>query len=170
MTEMPGQEHNTISLLKKMKQRPFEAAYSVRSKMLRLLEELSIEQLNKIPAGLNNNIIWHIGHILVSTEILCYWRTNIDADYVIPLAEKYKNGTKPEAFIAKEEIETIKNNLLSSLQKIEAAYQQNKFQKITPYATQTFGVMMEDIETVFQYCSLHDTLHLGNITIIKKLI
>ena len=33
---------------------------------LKFLENYSLEQLNSIPAGMSNNLIWNMGHVLVS--------------------------------------------------------------------------------------------------------
>lgn len=153
-----------------MTEQPFEAAYAIRHKMIELMDSLSYEQLNKTPKELNNNIIWHIGHIMVSTEILCYWRSGIDESRTIHLADKYKNGTKPEGIVDAEEIAFIKTRLLESLQEIEDDYTTGKLKNITPYSTHTFGVTMNNIETVFKYCCLHDALHNGCIAIMKKLV
>ena len=43
-----------------------------RNVYLRFLESFSLEQLNKIPQGFSNNIIWNIGHIEVTQQILIY--------------------------------------------------------------------------------------------------
>ena len=36
------------------------------------LENYSLEQLNKIPTGFSNNLIWNLGHIIVSQQGLVY--------------------------------------------------------------------------------------------------
>ena len=35
-----------------------------RLKMLEKINELSLEQLNKVPEGFNNNIIWNMGRLI----------------------------------------------------------------------------------------------------------
>ncbi|WP_353938893.1 DinB family protein [uncultured Chryseobacterium sp.] len=39
---------------------------------LSYFENYSLDQLNKIPNGFNNNLIWHIGHIIVTQQKLIY--------------------------------------------------------------------------------------------------
>ena len=36
------------------------------------IENYTLEQLNHIPEGLRNNLIWNIGHIIVSQQRLAY--------------------------------------------------------------------------------------------------
>ena len=51
-----------------------------RELFLELVNSLSIEQLNKIPEGFNNNIAWNFGHIVVTTQTLCYVRSGVKPD------------------------------------------------------------------------------------------
>jgi len=148
----------------------FQFSYAIREKLKTLIQSLDIEQLNKIPEGLNNNIAWHLGHIVVSTEILCYQRTGVQPGKEILWADKYRNGTRPESFISQEEINILLERLSSSLQAIEADDAQGLFASITPYATHTFGFELKDKEAVFACCSHHDLLHYGNVTTTRKLV
>ena len=43
-----------------------------RKLYLNFLNTYNLEQLNKIPDGFSNNIIWNIGHIVVSQQALVY--------------------------------------------------------------------------------------------------
>jgi len=46
-----------------------------RTYLLDFIKDLSVEQLNEIPGRLNNNIIWNLGHTLVTQQHLCYIRS-----------------------------------------------------------------------------------------------
>ena len=46
--------------------------------ILKLVEGLSIEQLNKVPARFNNNIICNLGHLICSLQTLCYKLSGLD--------------------------------------------------------------------------------------------
>lgn len=143
---------------------------SIRSKIIPLYQSLTIEQLNKIPDGFRNNLAWHLGHIAVTTEILCYIKTGVQPGKEIPYMDQYKNGSVPGKFIEQAEIDYFLNRLLPSLKAIEADYQKGVFNAVQPYATMTFGVEMKDIETYFACCSQHDVLHYGNMQAMKKLV
>ncbi|MFH5831956.1 DinB family protein [Halalkalibaculum sp. DA3122] len=43
-----------------------------RQRYLNAWEEHSLERLNTIPQGFNNNLIWSFGHIIVSQQALIY--------------------------------------------------------------------------------------------------
>lgn len=145
-------------------------ARTIREKFLQGISTLSTEQLNAIPAGMNNNIAWQLGHLVVSTEILCYVRSGVQADRSIALADQYRNGTKPEAWISAEEIVTLKERLLSSIDTVEQDYNKGVFRNVQPYTTHSFGIQLHTIEDVLECCTLHDTLHWGNVSMMKKIV
>lgn len=145
-------------------------AQVVRTKMLAIVDSLSLEQLNQIPVGCNNNIAWHLGHLVVSSQLLCYVRTGVDAARIVPFAEQYRNGSKPESWIEQSEIDELKLMLLTSIDAIEEDFQRGVFEKTEAYTTHTFGLMLHTIEEVLECCALHDTLHLGNVMMMKKML
>ncbi|MFT4062905.1 MAG: DinB family protein [Edaphocola sp.] len=149
---------------------PFEYALPIREKLTETVKSLSLEQLNKIPEGCNNNIAWHLGHIVVSTELLCYHRTGCKLNREIPMVEKYRNGTRPEKLVHQVEIDYLLSRLLVSLEEIKKGYIAGLFAGMKPYSTHTFGLEMHSIEEVFEACSHHDLLHAGCITIMKRLV
>lgn len=148
----------------------FKYIKRTRELFSKLFDELSIEQVNQIPEGFNNNIAWNFGHIVVSTQSLCYLRTGIDKDIQIKYASKYTKGTKPESFITKEEIEELKEIAKSSIEKIEQDLKENKFPSIEAFPTATFGYVMETIEEVITCSLAHDTLHYGCALGLKKVV
>lgn len=77
--------------------------------LLEGIKDLTAAQLNKIPEGYNNNIVWNLGHIIWAQQGICYLRAalppSIEEQFIIP----YKIGTRPENFIYEEEIKIIKH-------------------------------------------------------------
>lgn len=148
----------------------FAFALVARRKFAQWAEELSTEQLNTIPEHFKNNIAWHLGHIVVSTEILCYLKTGIELERKIENLEQYRHGSKPEAYIPAKEISRLKERLFTSLEEIKSDYETGKFINIQPFQTMTFGFEMSDITTVLQCCTHHDLLHLGQAGAMSKLV
>lgn len=141
-----------------------------RELFIELLEGLTLEDINQIPAGFRNNIGWNFGHIVVSTQGLCYRRTNLLPDREIPFDAYYAKGTKPENWISAAEINTLKLQAIASVQQIEQDYNNGVFSRITPFATSTYGIEMDTIEEVLTMTLAHDNLHLGYANALKKVI
>lgn len=141
-----------------------------REIFLELVNGLSIDQLNTIPKGFNNNIAWNFGHIVISTQLLCYVRPNVQPNKNIPFREKYQKGSRPEGFIPQEEIDALKQQLLSTIDAIEQDVQNGIFNTVQPYATHTYRHEMTTIEEILTCTLAHDSMHYGYAAAQKKLV
>ena len=140
----------------------FKFIKDTRKAFIQLLDELSLDEMNQIPAGFNNNIIWNFGHIVVSTQTLCYVRTGITSDTSsVRYLDSYKKGSKPEYVVSAEEVTSLKELALSTIEKIEEDYNNGVFQHIQPYDTATYGATLHNFTDVLVTTSGHDNLHLG---------
>jgi len=57
----------------------------------KFLEKTSLDDLNKIPQGFNNNIIWNIGHIVVTQQLLAYKLSGLPMMVSDSMIAKYMN-------------------------------------------------------------------------------
>ncbi len=146
-----------------------ETIQQSRRLFINLVEDLSIEKLNEIPEGFNNNIIWNFGHVIVSQQILCYKLANqpfkIDAAYVA----KYSKGTKPVSFIDAGELAFLKNQAVALMDELIADIEAGIFDKFDTYTT-SFGVVLNEIEDAVKYLTMHEGLHLGYSMALKRII
>ncbi|SFS99282.1 DinB family protein [Sphingobacterium wenxiniae] len=149
----------------------FKFIIDSRKAFIQLLEELTLDELNKIPEGFNNNIIWNFGHIVVSTQTLCYARTGINTDTsAIRYLEAYKKGSKPTYFVTAEEAAELKALAISTIEKIEDDYNKGIFATIQPYDTATYGSLLNSFADVLVTTSGHDNLHLGYAIAQRRII
>ncbi|UAY53009.1 DinB family protein [Ferruginibacter albus] len=150
-------------------EKQFDVIAKTRTNFLKLIDDLTIEQLNKIPVGFNNNIAWNFGHIIISQQVLCYSRAGFAAHIEQSLINKYQRGSKPESFIDNNEIELLKEYLFSLIHQLREDMTDDKFVGYKPITT-TFGVDLTCIEDVIPYFAMHDGLHLGVAQTLKKLV
>lgn len=147
----------------------FEFIINSRKAFIQLIDGLSIEELNKIPTGYNNNIIWNFGHIVVSTQTLCYVRTGILADTSsVKYNEYYKKDTRPTYTVTIDEVLELKALAIASIEQIKKDYADGVFSKITPFSTSTYGAEMKSIEEVLVTTIGHDNVHYGYAWALKK--
>jgi DinB superfamily len=150
-------------------EKQFDVIDKTRTNFLNLVNSLTIEQLNKIPEGFNNNIAWNFGHAIVSQQVLCYTRAGIKPRVDEALIKKYQKGSKPESFIDSEEIELLKKLLFSLIDDLQTDMKENKFGNYQPVAT-SFGVDLNCVEDTIPYFSMHDGIHLGYALAIRKFV
>ena len=149
----------------------FKFILDSRKAFIKLIDELSLEQLNEIPAGFNNNIIWNFGHIVVSTQTLCYVRTGIWGDSsAVKYVDAYAKGTKPSYFVDQKEVDELKDLALSTILLIQADVTGGKFISTTPYETATYGSQLTNIEEILLTTIGHDNLHFGYAVAQKRII
>jgi hypothetical protein len=140
-----------------------------RKTYLNFLEKYSLEQLNKIPEGFSNNLIWNVVHVIVSQQKLVYALSELPLNVSQELVEKYQNGTKPEGFVSSEELAEIKELLLSTIVKTELDYSQGIFKTFNSYQTKT-GFHIANLQNAFEFNNYHEGIHLGVMLQLKKFL
>jgi hypothetical protein len=144
-----------------------ERLKKIRIFLLDLIKDLTTEQLNEIPKGFNNNIIWNIGHLVASQQGLCYMRANIKPAIDEQLFSGFKAQTKPDAFITAEEITQIKTISISAFDQLEEDYNKNLFSNYTAFTTR-YDISITTIDDAIDFLLFHEGLHMGYIMAMKK--
>lgn len=148
-----------------------EVIKACRTKWLSMLDELTIDQLNKIPTGFKNNLAWQFGHVIVSQQILCYRLSGQKFVINEDLIDRYKNGSKPESYIEEEEINLIKGYMLSTIDQLELDQKNGLFDNYTPYTVSTYaGFTLTNVSDALIFIISHDALHYGCSISMKKLV
>jgi len=146
-----------------------ESIKKTRSYLLTLIEDLNTDQLNSIPPGFNNNIIWNLGHLISAQQGLCYLRSGlsivIEEKFILP----FKPETKPEKYLSTEDVAEIKNLLLTSLDEFNTDLQNNLFQSYNSFLTR-YGVELNTVEDAIDFLPYHEGLHAGYIMALKRAV
>ena len=150
-------------------EKQFEILKANRLIILKVIEQLSLEQLNKIPQGFKNNIAWNIAHLLVTQQLLCYRFSELPVLVSEEMIETYKKGTAPNKDIAQEEFDTIREQFLGLPDTFKEDFNANIFKDYTSYATSA-NVTLNNIEEAFKFNNFHEGIHLGVILSLKKLV
>jgi len=149
--------------------RAFEILKQPRQTILGIISDLSVEQLNKVPKGFNNNIIWNLGHMIAAQQGICYMRAGLPVRVNEALFHAYKSGTKPEGFVDAGGVEKIKQLLFSSLDQLEADYDNAVFGNYTSFVTR-YDIPLSSIDEAIAFLPFHEGLHIGYIMSLRKLV
>ncbi|MBB6462699.1 DinB family protein [Flammeovirga kamogawensis] len=135
----------------------------------KFLEGYSLQQLNTIPEGFNNNLLWNIAHVIVVQQSLVYKLTGTPTYISDALIQKYTIGTKPDGKATQEEVDELKKLIISLGVKMEEDYETGKFKQLKEYTTKT-GFTLKTVEDAITFNTYHEGIHLGILLMLKKFV
>ena len=142
---------------------------NLRTAILKMTEELTIEQLNTIPAGFGNNIIWNLAHIVAAQQSVCYTRSGLPTLVDENFISAYKPGTKPEGYVEENKVSAIKALLTSTIDQLKSDYAKGIFNSYSSVTTR-YGVVLGSVEDGINFIPFHDGFHMGYILALKRLL
>jgi DinB superfamily len=143
-----------------------------RKFILQNIEALSIEQLNEIPKGHNNNIIWNLGHLIASAQLIFYKRAGlpltIEEKYITP----FLPNSRPDGYITAAEVENLKHLALSTIENMQTDYHTQDFSQYikSENIERVYGIEVLNIDDALEFLLYHEGYHTGKIIAIKQLI
>jgi hypothetical protein len=147
----------------------FDVTRTSRKVLSQFIENFSLEQLNAIPEGFNNNLIWNIAHIVVTQQRLVYKFSGLPLRISDEIFEKYKGGTKPNGAVSQSEVEEIRSLLFETIDQTEADFNNAIFNNYQEYTT-SIGLTIASIEEAISFNNYHEALHTGVMMSIRKFI
>lgn len=146
-----------------------EITKTSRNMVSKLIQGFTLEQLNKVPEGFNNNLIWNVAHIIVTQQLLVYKLAGLPMMISDDLVEKYKKGTKTEHEANQQEVDEILSLLHKTIQQTEKDIDANLFQNFSEYPTSTGFVLKSNFDSM-SFNNFHEGIHIGVIMSIRKLL
>lgn len=147
----------------------FDITLKSRQRLYKILAETPEADLLKIPTSHNNNIWWNIAHVLVTEQLLVYKFSGLDINIPASLVGKFMKGTAPDGAATEEEIQEVKDLLISTVEKTKADYEKGIFKNYKAYTTSA-NVTLEKVEDAIAFNLLHEGLHIGAIISLQKLL
>ena len=147
----------------------FEILRKSRNSILEIIDGYSIAQLNKVPAGFNNNIVWNIAHLVVTQQLLCYNFSGLDISVSDEMVARFRKGTAPLKLVSEVDFEAYKRMFVELPLQLERDYEIGVFKKYHEYTT-SLNVKIIDIDSAIGFNNYHEGIHLGVILGIVKLI
>lgn len=143
---------------------------SSRQTLLQFLDNYTPEQLNAIPTGFRNNLIWNIAHIIVTQQGLVYSLSGLAPMVSKDMIDRYKKGTQPEGIVVQDEIEEIRRLLFATLDQTEADYAAGKFTHYQEFTISSVGFTLRNIDDALLFNDFHEAMHLGIMLQLRKFI
>jgi hypothetical protein len=145
----------------------FEITLQNRKNLAYLMDHTPRAQLLRIPEGHRNNIWWNIAHVVVSQQGLVYNLSKLPLNVSEELVGKYRKGTVPDGTASEEEIQTIRDILLSTIEQTREDYQNERFEEYVEYTTSA-RVTLRNVEDAIAFNLFHEGLHMAVILALQK--
>lgn len=140
-----------------------------RQHFLTLIEDCSSEEMNAIPPGFRNNLIWNLGHVIAAQQNLCYVFSGVTPRVDQALIDMYKPFTAPEAPASADHIQLIRKLAADTVGWLIDDYRQNIFKTYAVRHTK-YGPVLSTTEEAIAYVSTHETMHFGYAKALLKLL
>ncbi|HMH23286.1 MAG TPA: DinB family protein [Puia sp.] len=147
----------------------FEIIRNTRKFLLNLVADLTVEELNLIPQGFNNNIIWNISHMIAAQQNVSYVRAGQNVVVDEGFFNANKPDTKPVRVLNADEVDAIKSLFLSTIDRFESDWRSGLFSNYIPW-TNRYGVQLNTIGDVLAFLPYHEGLHLGYTMALRRLV
>lgn len=147
----------------------FDLLKTTRENALKISRAYSPEELNHIPEGFNNNMIWNLAHMVVTQQRLMYLLSGNKMSIDKSWDERFQKGTKPQGIVSAEEIQLIQTALFDTLDQAVADYEAGLFKEFRIYPT-SYGYELKSIEHAIHFNNVHEAMHLGNLLSMRKLL
>lgn len=145
----------------------FDITLKNRNIMASFLDSFSLDELNKVPAEFNNNLIWNIAHLVVTQQLLTYGLSSLPMLISENMVKKYRKGSKTEDDVSQGEVDEIKELLFSTIEKTKEDYKKGFFKNYKEYTVSTKSTLT-NIEQAIAFNNFHEGIHLGYILAMKK--
>jgi len=147
----------------------FEILKITRNNILKAIQNLSDEQLMKVPQGYNNNILWNMGHVVSSGQKLIYGNASVPMRINEDYPAFFGKGSNPRQWQSTPDIHKVKEYLTSTPALLEEDYNKGIFKSYKEYET-SYGFLITNVNDAISFCNIHDALHLGIIMAQKKVV
>lgn len=147
----------------------FDILTKTRAIVLHYISGLSLDQMHVIPEGFNNHIAWNIAHLVVTQQLLHYKLSGKDYLVSDDLIMAYKKGTKPSNAFSQEEFDEVITLFKGLPKTLEEDYESSIFSEYSSYKTST-GFVIDTMEKAIIFNNFHESLHLGVIMSLRKLV
>ena len=140
-----------------------------RALFLKIIEGLTLEQVNAIPKGHRNSIAWNLAHLVVTQQLLCYKLSGLPCAVPEDMIQGFQKGTVPSKAISQQNFEATKSLFVDLPLALEKDLEAGVFKNYTPYTT-SVGIVLSNIEEALSFNAFHEGIHLGVVLSIKKLV
>ena len=138
----------------------FDTIKQSRKYVATIVGKLNNEQLNCIPPGFKNNIGWHLLHLVVTEQLLCYRLSGLPCSVSEEWIDRFMKGTAPTEIIDNTLVQDALDHLIKQPEQLRDDYHRGIFKNYSSYTTSA-DVTLNSIEDAIVFNTFHEGIHLG---------
>lgn len=141
------------------------AAYllgETRAHLLRLVEGLDRAALLHVPEGASNNVLWNLGHVAVTQQLLHYGLSGLPLGVSERLVAQCRKGTAPADWESPPDVPEVLDLLTALPPRLVADYEAGRFTAFRSYPTST-GIVLDSINQAIAFNAYHEGLHASTV-------
>ncbi|WP_042347410.1 DinB family protein [Bacillus massiliigorillae] len=139
-----------------------------RQMLLNFVQDVNGEVARIQPERFNNNIHWHIGHLLVTSEYFMFGYPKKSSNIPVEYASLFSMGTSPAAWEGEvPSIQELSKCLKEQAVRINAIHE-DFFEQRLPFKFPVDGI--ETYSDLYALMLHHEAEHLGQMKAMKKAI
>ncbi len=142
---------------------------TVRGFTLHTVQDLEPDQLAKLPEGCPNNILWNLGHIVCIQCALLYRPSGMPMPTPDYYVEKFYDRTSPDGWDEAPNTDEVLATITAINGAVVQDAQTDAFAGFQPFELLP-GLTLETPEQAIHYHTIHESMHLGVIMTLKKLV
>lgn len=147
----------------------FDITLKTRNFFKNILDGYTLNHLNAIPDGFNNNIFWNIKHVVITQQLLVYKLSGLP----MMVSEKeivgFQKGSKPLHDADDKDLNLLKEQLFSTLEQARKDYKNGKFEQYNEYTVTTKSTLT-NVEEALEFNNFHEGIHLGYVLALLRVI
>lgn len=150
-------------------QKELELIHYVRHSVLTLTGDMSVAQMNQVPGKMKNNLIWNLGHMVFTQQMLCYQLGGLAPAIDLACFSEFAPDTVPERNIGAAEIGRIKTVFMNAFEQLATDIEANKLNAYTPW-TLPSGIVINTISDAMVTNAIHEGRHWGVMISLAKAV
>ncbi|AFM39133.1 hypothetical protein Desaci_0016 [Desulfosporosinus acidiphilus SJ4] len=147
----------------------FDQLKVVRNNTLNAVKGLSENQVDKIPAGFNNNIRWNLGHIYLVQERFAFGFTEIPMLLPEGFLGLFGKDTKPSDWtIQPPSLNELIKLLEDQTDRIQEAFKERLDEVLAAPWTMPSGLTLKTVREFLTFSMYHEGMHVQAIKFLHR--
>jgi hypothetical protein len=148
---------------------PIAVSRRIREMMIARCRALGAEPLHRVPMGFTSNLIWHLGHVAVTTGMLVQGRCGLPHPLGAEAVASFKKDTSPSSIKRRYTLDELADLHERSLAAIETDRAAGRLAKYEAYTTSA-GIELASAEDAVAFNMMHDGIHQGYVLALARAV